>query len=344
MSQVAERRADLLALVAAAIAAHDDWVHHSSLESVAPEVDEAFSALVEEFSVGSIPGDCRVLAAKVEAFGREWTAWQAEVERTGRATTTPAESVWSAWESVVGAYQGTKLPPRRPIESVKLLHEQGCTPQQICRIYGWMDAHGQAETWKVEEELQQPGMHTKDWIDPITRQRQEAARKEQSLRDRVKAMRERKLQKLQEPCPESLEELVRLGVSLPQIALMMRRTPEEVLAACDAAGLARPADAPNLAAMRSDYEPPVAPEVERAYAAEQAHRAAVAEDGGDEAPLNLEGLTLEQRIVQCHLAGLEAKEIAAELSTAEEKVSTQKVTSVLKRYDKDPEAFAMPEG
>ncbi len=169
MSQVAQRRADLLALVGAAIAEHDEWVHHSSLESVAPEVDEAFSALVEEFSVGSIPGDCRELAAKVEAFGAEWRAWQAEVERTGRATTTPAESVWSAWEAVVAAYQGTKLPPRRPIESVKLLHEQGCTPQQICTIYGWIDARGQAETWKVEEELQEPGKHTRDWVDPITR-------------------------------------------------------------------------------------------------------------------------------------------------------------------------------
>ncbi len=123
---------------------------------------------------------------------------------------------------------------------------------------------------------------------------------------------------------------------------MMRMTPEEVLAACDEAGLQRPADAPNLAALRSDYEPPVPPEVERAYAAEQAHRAAETEEEGDEAPLNLEGLTLDQQIVRCHLAGYEAADIAAELSTGDEKITKKKVDGIIRRYNQDPDAFAMP--
>lgn len=299
--------------------------------------------LVDEFAVGTIPGDCRELAATVEAFGKEWAAWQEEVERTGRATTPPAESVWGAWEAVVASYQGTKRPPRRPLESVELLAKQGCTPHQICTIYGWFDERGVPEVWKVEEELKEPGKHTKDWIDPITRKRQEEAAKERTLRERIKALRERKLARLNQPPPESLEELVRDGVFLQQICLILRKSEEEVLAECDALGLPHPVDAPNTRALRSPYDPPLAPEVERAFEADQAHRAAWGEEEGEGLPADLERLTLEQQIVRYHLAGFETKDIATELSRAEEKVSIQKVTAVLKRYEKDPEAFAVPE-
>jgi len=341
MSQ-AERRADLLALVASAIAAHDEWVHNSSLEYVAPDVDSAFSELIDGFSIGDVPGDCRELAAKVAVFGEEWSQWQTEVDRTGRATTPPADSVWGAWEAVVAVYQGVKLPPRRPIESVELLTKQGCTPQQICVIYGWLDSRGVAEVWRVEEELKEPGKHTADWVDPITKRRQAEAAKEQTLRDRVKAMRQRKLAKLSEPCPESLEELIQLGVSLRQIALMMRRTEEEILAECDQKGLPHPADAPNLNAARSSIDPDVPPEWERAMEAQRANRVAPAPEAGDVVDEDMGSLTLEQRIVKLHLAGNAPADIAQGLSTADERVSVQKVTAVLKRYDKDPEAFAMP--
>lgn len=340
------RRELLLGLVAEAIAQHDKWAARSDLTYITAGVDEAMTDLIAGFEEGSIPGDCRELANLVAAFGQEWRAWQRMVDERGSAVIPPKESCWRAWEALVGSYQGVASPPPVQIESVATLRAQKVPDRQICEIYGWVNSHGTPETHKIDEELAEPGKHTKGWVDPITQRRQEAAEKDKSLHERVRRMREAKVARMDSlgKCPESLPELVQQGVSLPQIAAMLRLSEENVLALCEAEGLPRPPAGPSVAAMRSDYEPEPDEAMARQFAAQEAEGLRVrAADAKSDVP-DGDGLSLEQRIVQLHEQGFEAADIATELTTENEKVSQQKVRAVIKRYEEDPDAIAMPGG
>jgi hypothetical protein len=59
-------------------------------------------------------------------------------------------------------------PALRPLESIAMLDKQLVNHQQIARIYGFLDAEGQPEAWRIEEELKEPGKHINSatWVDP----------------------------------------------------------------------------------------------------------------------------------------------------------------------------------
>lgn len=339
------RRETLLGLVSAAIAEHDRWASRSDLSYVTAGVDEAMSDLVDGFAEGTIPGDCREMGELVAVFGREWHAWQAEVDRRGSATIPPGESAWKAWEQVAVCYQGVVEPPRQPLESIKTLREQKVADRQICEIYGWMDARGCPEAWKVEEELAEPGKHTANWVDPVTQRRREAAERQRGLAERVKRLRERKVAAMGAVCPESLEDLVRQGIALVQVAEMLRLTEEQVLAQCEAQNLPRPPLGPSLHAKRGAFEPDLPEPMARQFAAHEAEGARRRqEDGGLTATgaADTEGdrqPSIEERIVQYHEQGFAPADIAAELSGAGAKVSERRVKAVITRYENDPDSI-----
>lgn len=343
-----ERRDLLLGLVGAAIDQHDRWVKKPELTYITAGVDESMTDLMDGFSEGTIPGDCRQLAELVDAFGRRWREWQDEVDRQGgRATVPPSEECWKSWEAVVDCYQGVVEPPRPRLESIATLRSQKVPDRQICEIYGWIDGRGQAESWKIEEELAEPGKHTKDHVDPITRRRLEAAEKERALTERVKALRKTKLARMTAECPESLSDLIRQGVSLQQIAAMLRITEDQVLARCDDEGLPRPPHGPSLNAIPGSHDPELPEPMARQFEAQEAERErqqaeATPEDETVEAEAGQ--ATLDQQIVEQFLQGLDATEIASELTSPAQKVSRQKVQAVIKRYQEDPEAIGAPGG
>lgn len=358
------RRVFLLSLIDAATQQHDRWASQPELTYITAGVDEAMTDLIDGWSEGSIPGDCRELQGLVGTFSNEWHDWQAEVDRRGAATIPPSEACWKAWEAVVDAYRGVSAPPRPPIESVAILREQKVPDRQICEIYGWVTPHGQPETWKVEEEVAEPGKHTTGWKDPITRRREEAAEKEQALAAKVKQLRARKMARMNQECPESLEDLIHQNVPLHQVAEMLRMTQNQVLAECETRNLPRPPVGPSVNAIRGDFEPDLPEPMARQEAAQNAERdrkqameameakAEMEGEGGDlgigiESSMDGSPLSLEHQIINLHLQGFEAMDIASELTNDNQnnqKVSRQKVQAVVKRYESDPEVFAVPTG
>jgi len=337
-----ERREFLLGLIEGTIDQHDRWAGRTDLPYVTSGLNEAMVDLIEGWAHGSIPGDCRTLQELVAAFGREWHDWQADADRRGTVMIPPGQSTWKAWEAVVGEYRGVTAPQRPPVESVKLLREQRVGDPQICEIYGWIDARGTPETWRIEEELAEPGKHTTGWVDPVTRLREAAATEQSAIFERVKRLRERKVARMSLECPESLEDLVRQNVSLGQIAEMLRTTPEKVLAQCEVLGLPRPPEGPSLNATPGQFEPELPEPMARQFKAQDAERKRLADQEKTGKKAAAETLSVEQQIVQLHEQGVEAADIASELTTSEQRVSPQKVRAVIKRYEEDPGAVAMP--
>jgi len=338
------RREVLTGLISIAIAEHDQWAADPDHVYITARVDEAMSELIGVFEEGSIPGDCRELAKTVEAFGSEWVDWQAEVDRRGSAVIPPPESTWKAWEAVVDCYRGVVDPPRRPLESVATLRAQVVPDWQICEIYGWKDSRGNPETRKVEEELASPGKHTTGCVDPVTRKRQEAAERQKALAERVKRLRLQKVARMSSEAPESLAELIQQGVPLHQIAEMLRMSEEQILAECEAQKLPAPPSNPNVQAIVGQHEPEMSEPMARQFDAQESERDRQQTVQPADPPAVDSDLPLEQQIIQYHQHGFAAADIADALTTDDQKVSRQKVQAIVKRYEDDPAAMAMPTG
>lgn len=350
-TDVAEQRDFLHGLVSEAIAQHDRWAADLENNHVTAALDDAMTDLIDGFSAGDIPGSCRALSALVAEFGVAWTAWQAAVDRGGSALTPPDDACWQAWERVVDEYRGVVSPSSPPVESVVTLREQKVPDRQICEIYGWVDIQGRPEIFKVEEEIANPGKHTKDWVDPISKRRQAAEQEQRSLVAKVRRLRQAKVDRMNATAPESLEDLVRQDVPIGQIAEILRMTPDDVLAACDAAELPRPKAASEMFVDRTGlYEESLSEPMARQFASDAAESKRIrtsaddvdAVDAADADDVATDpALTVERQVIQLHLGGREPADIASELSSGgSEKVSARKVQAIIKRYSEDPEAFS----
>ena len=346
MSDDNSRREFLLSLIHAAISEHDRWASDPDHVYVTAGVDGAMIDLIDGFSEGSVPSDCRQLQQLVAAFGDHWHAWQAESDRRGSSTVPPSDSCWKSWEALVAIYRGVTEPVRRPIESVATLRSQQVPDRQICEIYGWMDARGCPEVWRVEEEMATPGKHTTGWVDPVTRHRQEAAERQRTLTERVQQLRERKVARMSATPPESLADLIHQQVPVHQIAEMLRISQAEVISLCDAQNLPRPPGDVSIQSTRGQYDAELSEPAARQFDAQHAEgervRAADARASMTApSPIDADGnvLTLEQQIIQYHEQGFELADIARDLTTDTEKVTARKVAAVIKRYEEDPDAF-----
>jgi len=344
---VADERLDLLfSAIEEVKAQHAEWVQ-SDRPYITRGLDEAMGNLATLFAEGGIPAECRELEQLVRTLANEWKAWQADADIRG-ATHLPDDSVWRAWELVEQSHDKATAPPIPRIESVKTLRDQGVSDNQICLIYGWQDARGRYEAWKIDEELAHPGKHTTDWVDPVTKHRREVAEQQRQLAESIRQKRAEKVERLNAVAPESLEELVQQGVFLEQICDMKRLTEAEVVEQCQAAGLALPPRRPVASELVGRHDKPLDAAVARQLDARR--RAGPQSDPGpanEPGPANDPGpasdgppVTVEQQIVELHELGKTPKEIAEELG----EVSWQKCQAVIKRYEQDPDAVAMPAG
>lgn len=359
-----QRRSELFEAVARLTEAHQAWI-----SSDAAYITDIFEATLDDvlgvFEVGLVPHDCRELARLAGVLAAEWDRWQAQVAGTGNVNVLPGNAFWAALEAVEDACREARPQAVRPLESVAELDRQKVTHAQIARIYGWTDARGNPDTRKVEEELAKPGTHvTADFVPPHQRRREEeAARKESALR-RLRESGRRKVEILTEPCPEPLEDLVAQGVSLEQIARMMKKTTTWVLTECRRRGLRDPKSLDHPHAMRAPQERPLSADAEKVLDAQTAAARSAAEAAGtarDAAVETAEAAgvvswteaedllagetavparepTIEDVIVTQHQAGMGDREIADRLA-----VPVRKVRAVVKRYEEDPAAFAQGE-
>jgi len=333
----------------------------SDVEHFTRALEESFDELVETFSSGDLPADCRGMAGAVTELGREWSRWKDVAESSGDPNLLPDLPVWKALDTVQEMRR--QATPRDPVklESIEELTRQKVPDRQIALIYGFDQDDGSPALAMVREEREEPGMHTGEgtgWLPPVERERQEETRRRAEIAERVRAREEAKLEQLARVAPESLSELVEEGVTAPQIARMLKIDVAEVYARCEAEGLsAPPASYPSGHAMRGvhDKDPSEAEErildamskpkgIEAMEPIEpmeplEAMTMEPAEDAGEGAeppgPMTLE----EEIIYYSNTTDWSAQEIAEAVGTEDVPVTRQKVTGVLKRYGERPEAL-----
>lgn len=332
---------------------------------------QAIEETIELFGSGDIPGPLRGIEKTISSLRTHWEEYQQKLDENFDPNLLPTNAFWKILEMLGKQKEQATPKPKQVLESVKTLTEQKVSPAQIARIYGWVDARGAPETWKVQEEISNPGTHVNaDYMPPREKQRlEEEARQEdvvRKLRDRIA----RKQALASQVAAETLEQLVGQGISLKQIATMKRLTVAEVMGEIKRLGLEMPpldysesraaparydrepseaqerirkAQAGGLKrAVKEDVdespEPDVAPKPRRGRpkAVREPSPETIEPAGIDEPDFASEpAATVEQEIVLYHQQNLSAPEIAE--ATGE---SVGKVRNTIQKFEKDPRAFS----
>ncbi|MCP4535797.1 MAG: hypothetical protein GY832_01460 [Chloroflexi bacterium] len=372
MVATSERRKHLFDVADAVALVHAEWS-----ESDIPYITDPFQAavddMVEVFSTGDTPADCRVLNKEVETLTDSWNAWKKAAEVSGDTAAMPSQDFWFAMERVAAARQDAVPRQSVRLETIKELEKQGVNDNQICAIYEWFLSDGSADLDKLREEKAKPGTHTGEgFVSPQERRRLKRQADQDAAVARARETREKKLEKMEAVAPESLEQLVTEGVSAEQIADMKNCTVEQVFADCDEAGIQRPMENyPSPQTERGTHGPEINEATERAIDAEvegkrrdagmetrvesapeappvarpmpwQKQAEESIGDGDGTFPVSDDSgttMTLEQHIVSLHQEGIKPGEISRTLTTEDETISRQKVNAVIKRFKQQPEAF-----
>lgn len=334
-----KRRADVLEAVDTMIAIHDAWEADENGPDVPTEAFElALDDMIVTCASGDVPGEMRELIGAVGRLGVEWESYkEGNRDRSHR----PTAAFWNAFRGVLGGRSHSqKITPRRP-PPVKELIDQGVTLQQIAfAIYGskreggpFVGEEGDILYDEVYKEAAEPGsVISKEWCHPSEIER--VREHNEGIENRIQAVAEREKEDIPDTPAYSIEELLTAGVFPEQIAKIMRCEVKEVLEAAQSAGI-QVTDLPNLAAMRSPYEPQLSPEDDAAL--QPRPKPDQPEDGHEE---DDEGSTkidprmelsdeefLQSRIVKLSEDGLSSMEIRDQLGC-----TVQKAAQVLRRH------------
>ena len=193
------------------------------------------------FAVGDIPGDCRELAKAVDDLDPLWRNFTEAASRQGDDSVAPTNRVWRAMDEVARRRKKAVGPKTRKIESIKMLMEQGVGDHQIAEIYGWLTDDGAPDLEKVFDAKENPEKYEADRTQVVQSQQDRAM---QQMEEKLSAMREAEQRKAEAqmapPVPETLEQLIKQGVSMEQICEMKGVTQDDVRATCSSFGLPIP--------------------------------------------------------------------------------------------------------
>jgi len=335
-------RTYLTALCANLLEEQEKWAHAS--DSVIDEgFAEAAAEIIEAFSTHEIPVGMEPLAAHVAGFARHWKAFRGRIQ-DGDELALPTPETYVALNEIHQACAIANAGPPKVVESIKTLTDQKVPDAQICRIYEWIDPAGTIETWKLQEELATPGRHvSEDFVHPREKARRMNLEGARRNLDDLQRRCYLKTDALTATAPEALEDLVKQGISGRQACRMLRITPQDLLTACDKAGLeCPPMDYDSPQTVRAPHEEELSPEAERSFDAGKeivmggdklnAPKSSSADvlDGEEGPPM-----TIEQQVIALHEGGNANSEIVETLNG----ISRQKVASVIKRFKKNPELF-----
>lgn len=204
------RTAQLYAAAEAFTRAHHAWTNDNNRPHPDATYWDSLEALIQVFESGDVPAECRALANAVHEL-----TIQLHIFDT-LETIEPSDQFWIAREAVERAHQNSVEPKEVNLESMKELHDQGVSHEQIARIYGLVDREGRGKSHLVDKELQTPGsVIGPDWKHPDAQtQATVAAQATQASK---------RLQEIAAPaCPETPEELYLQGVSAGQAAKMLQ--------------------------------------------------------------------------------------------------------------------------
>lgn len=350
-----ERREYLLLVVDRLLETHKQWVA-SDTPYMTEEFEKAVEEAIEVFDSGSVPANCRDLTARVESLAEHWHAYRSQALLSRDSHLLPGNGFWKALEQTREAREGARPQADVALESIADLTRQNVSDRQICLIYGWVDATGQPEIWRLREERAKPGAHTGEGFEPPLRKRR--LEREQRQREIVAGIRQqqaRKLERLSSKPAESLEKLVADGVSAKQIAKMLGCDVDDVYRRCKELKITPPAEAYDIQptaesvnAKQVKAQPAAAPigravrldeQLDAAAAAggktdlEQERSDEIADeiDGGEDAKTgDLADSSLEDQVVTLFAQGMPEAEIATELA-----VTARKVRKIIKQWQSE---------
>ncbi|WP_321377067.1 hypothetical protein [Trichococcus shcherbakoviae] len=242
MSQQIDRRGQLLLVLDAMFSTHRDWVE-SDTPYMTEVLEIAVENVIEIFSTGDVPSDCRELTKLVDELERQWSVYRDDASIKNDPTFLPNNDFWKVVDRLRRSREVARPKPQHVLESIEELTSQKVSDRQICIIYGWIDGKGQPELRRLQEERKNPGTHTgKDFVHPLERKRIEEEERRRQIVENVRQAQQRKLQRKKVEPKESLEQLVADNVSVKQIAVILGCSTDEVSRRIAAAGLSMPAD------------------------------------------------------------------------------------------------------
>ena len=329
-----ERRQHLLLSVDHLIDVWNAWTNNPDVRYITKTFEDAVDEVIGGFADGTIPGELRALHGQVQILSEHWNEWNKRNQASGGKYPLPGNAFWNVLESIDAAKQALARPVRKTLETIAQLDALNPRPNdgQICRMYGFVDAGGNPEIWKLQEERANPGKHTgpgTGWKPPHEARREAEEAAKRSSYERLKRQRESKLDFLTKAAPEPIEQLLAEGVSGKQICKMKKIDEGTLAEYCQEHGLTLPAWNSPLATnikgdTEADYDEPQDP---------PAGAESVTE-------IDAEGLTLEQEIIEYHKLGtMMAADIATAVSRPGNEISHTKVRKIIKRYQEDPAAF-----
>ena len=285
-------------------------------------------------------------------MGTQWTTWVEKYQTTPKAPAMPGNGFWKSLENVVAAKAAAIAPQERTLETIAQLDKQNVSDFQICKIYGFTDSgmpDGRPNLRMLQEERANPGTHTdraRGWLPPWERKRIGDQDRQGEIMARIHAQQESKMRVLTAVAPEPIEDLLLLdGISGKQICKMKKITRDDLSAYCRDHGLTLPTwDSLPANAIQGVHDagedvprPKAESEPDRPFRPEVAPEGDEEDLPVDDAPAG--PLTLEQEVIVYHKQGFSATEISEAVSTPDNEVSDQKVTAIVRRYKKNPEAF-----
>jgi len=262
MSGDKDRRDYLLLLTDQLLEAWDKWSNNPDLKYITRGFEEAVDNTILLFSEGTIPGDLRRMTQLVLQMQEHWEAWKRRAESNPDKNRHPTSSFWAQLEAIAQLRQELKRPPSKRLEPVaKLRALPGMTDNQICRTYGWFDANGAPELWKIDEEETDPGKHSykiEGWLPPHERERVKTIKAQSAAIERANEQRTAKIKALtRPPAKESIEDLLRLDdMSGKQLCGMKQIDRDELELYCKEHQLTLPPwDAPAANQLQSVFDP-----------------------------------------------------------------------------------------
>lgn len=371
---IQERAKFLLAVVDTLITQHTAWVDDGDAHLITEEFQTSVVESIEVFASGDVPANCRQLEQAILKMSEHWLIWANTVTTTGNENLLPSNAFWRSMETIVSARSRAMPRQLRKLETIQTLDKQKVPDRQICKMYGWEGDDGEptaAHLGMLDEERENPGKHTEDMVHPLETKRLAEVARQQQIFDRVRKRRENKISSITTPAPESWEELFRQQLSAKQIATMKRCTVETVYAKATELGLPKPSleyndvrtqqgihNTPNESAQRmadggretpelldgqdSPSEMDEAPESDelQPIALEDGNMLPSAISVDDEGDEEIGGpLSQEQEVVMYFQQGMAPGIIAEEVSTENNKISRQKVNSIIKQFKDNPQRF-----
>lgn len=209
-----------------------------STKAISEAIVQGFAEVANFIDTDNFAPEAWQTVLAIDEVFDAFDAWGRQMENhPDDADPHGSRELWFKYHSV---REAAKPVVYNNIESVhQLAAMPHMPPAQIAKIYGWYDELNNPDVGKVAEELEHPGKHTKNWVNPIIRRKNdELLAKWRTRTDRIEERKfsgpKKREQKVEEkrkmpPAPESVEELLKMPhMTVEQVALMKQISVDEV--------------------------------------------------------------------------------------------------------------------